>query len=85
MEGIGKFFDKFKGVAVRELYKREVICAAIGEATRQKIEVSDISIKNGVITLKGSHIFKSEVFLKKKQILDLISRKLQKEKFLDIK
>ncbi len=74
MKGISGFFEKFRGVALKELHKREVIQFSIKKLTKQDIEVKDIGIRENTITIKGSQALKSEIFLKKKAILDLISK-----------
>ncbi len=84
MKSIGLFFDKFKNTALKEIKKREVICGAIYEATGSKIEEKDISIKDCVITISGSQGLKSELFMKKKVILDQISKR-SPEKIIDIR
>ncbi len=83
MKGIDNFFNKFNNIALKELHKREVICMEIEKITKQKIEIKDISIKNRTITVKGSQGFKSEIFLKKKVLLDIISKSIR-EKIHDI-
>lgn len=75
MKGISSFFDKFNNVAIKEIKKREIISFCIESVTKQKIEIKDIHIKEGVLTIRGNQSFKSEIFLKKKKILDLISEK----------
>jgi hypothetical protein len=72
MREISNFFAKFKGVAVKELAKREGIQVSIKKITKQDIILKDITIKEGIITIKGNSSFKSEIFLKKRQVLDLI-------------
>lgn len=84
MKSIGLFFDKFKNSALKEIKKREVICRAIFEATKHKIEEKDISIRNCVIEIKGNQGLKSELFMKKKALLEAISSRIQ-EKIIDIK
>ncbi|MEK7463736.1 MAG: hypothetical protein AAB610_01285 [Patescibacteria group bacterium] len=84
MKSIGLFFDKFKNSALKEIKKREAICSAIYEATGCKVEEKDISIKDCVIRINGSQSFKSELFMKKKIIIDLISKKIP-EKVVDIR
>lgn len=74
MKGISGFFEKFNNVAVKELKKREVIVEAIYKTTRQKIQIEDIQIKEGIISIKGDQAFKSEIFLKKQAILNILSK-----------
>lgn len=74
MKEISGFFDKFKNAALKELRKREIIVESIYKTTKQKIDIKDIEIKNAVILIKGNNSFKSELFLKKKMILDQIAK-----------
>lgn len=75
MQGISGFFDKFKNTALRELNKREVIISSVFSITKQKIDIKDIVLRDGIVTIKGNQSFKSEIFLKKKLILDQINKK----------
>ncbi len=84
MKEISSFFDKFKSVALKEIHKREAICGAIEKITRQKIDIKDLQIRDGVVTIKGNQALKSEIFLKKKTILELIS-KMTNVKIVDLK
>ena len=84
MKSVGLFFDKFKNTALKEIKKRESICQAIFEATNCKIEERDIAIRDCVVTIKGNQGLKSELFMKKKIILDSISKRVS-EKIIDIK
>ncbi len=84
MKEISAFFDKFKNVALREINKREIICKCIEKVIKQKIEIKDIQIREGVVIVKCHQILKSEIFLKKKQILDNLSKNTD-FKIIDIK
>ncbi|MDO8430601.1 MAG: hypothetical protein Q7S72_01255 [Candidatus Taylorbacteria bacterium] len=72
MKDISSFLTKFRGIALKELQRREAIQFFIKRITEQVIEVKDIEIKNGIIAIKSNQSFKSEIFLKKRSILDLI-------------
>ncbi len=84
MQNIGKFFERFNNIALKELKKREIICSIIENTLKQNIEIKDISIKNGIIAIKGNQTLKSEIYLKKTLLISLISEKT-KEKISDIK
>ncbi len=84
MQDIGKFFNKFNNIAIKELKKRELICNVIFELTKQNIDIKDISIKNGTITIKGNQSFKNEIFIKKGSLISKISKSIG-EKVFDIK
>lgn len=72
MQGIEKFFDKFRNKALEEMRRRESICEAVYKVVGQRIEIKDINLKGKIATLKVDQGFKSEIFLKKKRIIDLI-------------
>ncbi len=84
MKEISKFFDKFRSVAVKELKKRETLCVIIYKFTKQNIDIKDITIKNSIISIKGSQGLKSEIFLKKSKILEQILKETN-IKIVDIK
>ena len=83
MQEISKFFDKFRNVALKEINKRDTITSIIADTLKIKIDPKFIDIKNSVITVKGSQALKSEIYLKKKQIIDLLMKK--GHKIVDIK
>lgn len=85
MQGIGSFFDKFKNAAAKEIYKYDIVADIIYKNTNQKIDLKDISIKNGILIIRGNQSFKSEIFLKKNKILEQISKKLINFNIIDIK
>lgn len=74
MKEISSFFDKFKNTALKELNKREIIISSIYKATKQSIDIKDISIKQGILYIKGDQGLKSEIFLKKNAILSAINK-----------
>jgi len=74
MKEISSFFDKFKNTALKELNKREIIISSIYKATKQSIDIKDISIKEGILYIKSDQGLKSEIFLKKREILTLINK-----------
>ncbi len=84
MKVISDFFNKYNNVALKEIKKREIISACIERVTKHKLDFGDINIREGILTIKGNQGLKSEIFLKKKNILDLISKKSD-IKIVDIK
>lgn len=83
MKEISSFFDKFKNSALKELNKREIIASSLYKIVKIKIEIKDLDIKNGILYIKGSQMLKSEIFLKKKIILDSFGK--NNIKIIDIK
>ncbi len=85
MKSVGNFLDKFKNRAVKEIYNREIISKIIKDLSNIDIDIKNINISNGVLKIKLSSIEKSEIFLKKHQILKEINKKIDNIKDLDIK
>ena len=85
MENISKFFGIFKNKAVEHIHNRMVICEAVQKVTGQEIRPEDITLKNGVVQIRGSQGLKNEIFIKKKALLDTIAGKALNFKPLDIK
>ncbi len=85
MQGIGSFFDKFKNKAVEEIQRRSVISDILFSVLKIRIEPELINLKNGVITLKGSHLFKNEIFIKKQLLLDAFKKQLPHTRIVDIR
>lgn len=83
MRGISGFFDKFNNIAIKEMQKRDVIISVILKFTKQIIEMKDISIKEGTVTIKSSQNLKSEIFIKKEKIIKNILK--NGVKIVDIK
>lgn len=83
MKEISSFFDKFRNSALKELNKREIIASSLYKIAKIKLDIKDIDIKNGILVIKGSQMVKSEIFLKKKMIIDLINK--NNIKIIDIK
>lgn len=85
MKKINDFFGKFNNKAVEEILKREKISSVIKKIANISIDIKDINISNGEIKLKISSIEKSEIFIKKKKILDTIKEELKGLRIIDIK
>ena len=71
MKNISEFFKRIGGVQAKELAIRGSIQSAIKEFVDIEISVGSITVKSGVITLKGiSHGARSAVFIQKNKILE---------------
>jgi hypothetical protein len=75
MQEISKFFDRIRNIALQELHKRESISSALSKSLNIKLNPQDFEYNNCVITVKGSGVLKSEIFLKKKNIIDILAKK----------
>lgn len=84
MKEISGFLNRFNNIAIKEIRKREIISMEINNLIKQKIDIKDLSINNGVLIIKGNQTLKSEIFLKKEKLLDLISKKIE-DRIYDVK
>ncbi len=83
MQNIAGFFEKFRSKVAGQVFNLVLISEIIKKYTTIEIDMKDISISAGIIRLKtSSALEKSEIFMKKTQILGEINRKA---KFLVIK
>jgi len=85
MKSISGFFDKFKNKAVLDVKRYLVVIETIKKYTNIELDIKDVSISKGVITLKTSSSMKNEIFIKKQIILNEISKKINHKKIFDIK
>jgi hypothetical protein len=76
MKGIGQFFDKFKNGALKEIQKREIICALLKSELGFDIPVEKISFGNKTLLINEGQMVKAEIFLKKQKILDRLHKQL---------
>lgn len=85
MKGVGEFFQKFNNSAVQEIQKRTIVSDLIYKFTKQKIPIESISFSNKVIKIIGQQGLKSEIYIKKKLILEGVCKELPNLKVTDIK
>ena len=76
MKGIGNLLDKFKSIAVQEINKRVFIVEIIKNKIGVDIKMEDISIKDGIVSIKVKSIVKNQIFIKKQALIKEISKKI---------
>lgn len=76
MYNIASFLEKFKNVGLKERFAREVIAKIVSEECGVVVGVELVQYKNGVITLKTPMSLKSQIFIKKGQILKRCEREV---------
>lgn len=70
MLNIKDFLVKFKTLTIPQETARNIISAAILKKTGKKIDIGAISIKNNIAYIKTTPLFKNEIFLLRKDILE---------------
>ena len=75
MLAIGDLFAKIKGLQAREMLFRTMVCQAIKSRSGIDIEPQAVQHSKGRVTIKGiSHSAKSQLFMKKMQIIEEINK-----------
>jgi len=59
---------------------RDTIIKIIEDKLGFKIDSKDVTIKNGVVTIKGSSYLKNELYMQKDEILEELINKVGKRK-----
>lgn len=80
-----KFLDKFKKIIYQKEEVKKIIKETISKEICFVLDDNSLKIKNGYIYIYGSPIIRSEILMRKKQILSKIKQKLPQDNFLDIK
>lgn len=73
MFNIGDYLEKFKNIGLKELLLKEKIVSVVNNLTKAGINVKDVTIKNGIVSIKIHPLGKSELYMKKKRILELVN------------
>jgi hypothetical protein len=76
MYNIASFLEKFKNVGLKERFAKETISMIVSEECGVRVGVEMIQYKNGVISLKVPLSQKSQVYIKKGQILKRCEREV---------
>ncbi len=70
MFNISKFFNRVNSSFGKEIVLRTAICSAIKKHTGIEVGMGDLTIKSGIVNVKGiSQGARSVLFIKKQQIL----------------
>ncbi len=84
-EHIIKYLEKFKVLVSKREDIYLLISDVIFENIKKRIEVKNINIKSVFLYLNVSPLVKSEILIKKKDILNTLNSKIKNKKILDIK
>lgn len=83
MFNVADYFKKFSKIEEREVSQRDAIRVALFETCG--IDKVDFDVRKGVIVLKSHSIIKSMVYMKKKEVLEHLSRTSPQSKITDIR
>ena len=82
---ITSFLDKFKNILFQKEGVKNVIVETISKEISHPVENKTVKIKDGCIYISGSSILRSEIMIRKKQILDKLKILLPNNNFIDIR
>ncbi len=85
MEKINTLLERFKKITIPNEAERRSLAEIILEETKIEIEIKDISIKNYIAYIKSSGGVKSEIFIKKRKILDKLNQNKNPKIVVDIR
>ena len=86
MKKIGDFLKEIKKFGKPDLLIREKVAEAIRKYIGFNIDIKDIKYRDGIVYIKtGDHLLKSEVFIKKRKILDYVQDLSDGKNVIDIK
>jgi hypothetical protein len=75
MFDIAKYLEKFKVMSQSRGFLRNSVAEAIKEVCDIEIEPTNIIVKNYVARISEKPIIKTEIFLKKAKILEILDKK----------
>ena len=78
MFDIGKYLEKFKNFSESHIFLRKIVAESIKETCLFDIEPNKIKIKESTVFIKDKPIIKTQIFIKKEKILNLIKQKTNK-------
>ena len=83
MFNISTYLEKFKQLGVGDMLVKQSVTEVLKEKLGIEIKTGDISIKQGVATIKINPLIKNHIYIKKAEIMEAILKKTDKVK--DIK
>ena len=83
-DSITSFLDRFKKITPPDEFVRKTAVEILREVIGVKLSISHISIEGGILHIRNNSFIKSEVFLHKEQILQLLKDRLKEQAPKDI-
>lgn len=83
MFNVADYFKKFAKIEGESLALRSAVLDALKQVCG--VEKADFELKKGILIMKGHPVVKSVVFMKKKEVLEHLSRTSPQSKVSDIR
>lgn len=77
MFDIAKYLEKFKVLSQSKFFLRNSVAEVIKEVCDIEIEPTKIEVKDYIARIKEKPIIKTEIFLKKVKILEILDKKIE--------
>lgn len=75
MFDIAQYLEKFKKMSQSKGFLKDSVVVVVKDVCKIDIDPKKIEIKNGIVRINEKSIIKTEIFLKKTKILDLLKEK----------
>ena len=76
MFDIAKYLEKFKVMSHSRDFLRDSVAAAVKEVCKIEINPKNVVVKSGIARINERPIIKSEIFMKKAKILEILNLKV---------
>lgn len=76
MEQISFFLEKFKTLGLGDIATKRVFAEQVEKVLHIKLNSTDITLRDGVLYVKAHPVLKSELYMKKKLVIDELSKVL---------
>lgn len=73
---ISDLLKKFKNITAPDIIIRNYIVDIVKEIINIKLDKKNIFVKNGIVYIKTKPIYKNEIFINKKKIINLLKEKV---------
>jgi len=81
---ISNFLDKFRKLIFQKDALKEQVILVLSQVLGHSIDPTIVFLKEGIISVKGSPLLRSEIMIHKKQILDRLKNDYPNNIFRDI-
>ena len=79
MFDIAKYLEKFKAIKESKFFLRNSVAETVNEVCEIEIEPKKIEIKNFIARINEKPIIKTQIFLKKRKILEILNKKTDRK------
>lgn len=78
MFNVSLYLEKFKSLGLAESTAKDALISVLQKCVGVEIEKKDVQYKNGAFRIQAEPIVKSQIYIKKNEILESVSKELNK-------